>query len=78
MSSVADWALLYASAGWRSFPVQATKKAPLYRNWQADATLDPAMCRQYFPPGTDRNVGLVAGEAFHALESQGGPLAPFS
>ncbi len=78
MSSVADWALLYASAGWRSFPVQATKKVPLYRNWLNDATLDPKMCRQYFPEGTDRNLGLVAGEGIDCFDIEVDHIAAFS
>ncbi len=73
-----DWALLYARAGWRSFPVTAQKKTPIYKNWQKDATTDPKMVRQYFPPGTERNIGLVCGEAFDAWDIEGQHLAAFS
>lgn len=77
-SERADWALLYARAGWRSFPVTARKKTPIYKNWQEDATTDPKMVRQYFPPGTERNIGLVCGEAFDAWDIEGQHLAAFS
>lgn len=77
-SEVSDWGLLYALAGFRCFPIKAAGKSPIYRNWQADATLDPKMIRQYFPPGTDRNVGLVCGEAFDAWDIEVDHIDRFS
>jgi hypothetical protein len=62
----ADWALYYAKAGIRSFPVQPGKKVPMYRAWPRDATTDPKLIRQW--QIEDRNLGLVAGEVFDAWD----------
>lgn len=77
-SETADWGLLYARAGWRSFPVTAGKKTPMYKGWQQDATLDPKLIRQYWRPGSDRNLGLVCGEAFDAWDIEVDHLIAFS
>ena len=64
--SPADWALLYAQAGWRSFPVIEGGKAPKFKGWQKSATTDPALIAQYWrgKAGAERNLGLVCGESF--------------
>lgn len=77
-SETADWGLLYSRAGWRCFPVTTAKKNPIYKNWLKDATTDPKMVRQYFPPGTDRNLGLVCGEVFDAWDIEVEHLVEFS
>ena len=68
--SPADWADFYSTAGWRSFPVKAGEKSPMYRGWQADATTDHALIAQYWngPEGYERNLGLVCGERFEAWD----------
>jgi hypothetical protein len=77
-SEVSDWGLLYSRAGFRCFPVKAGAKSPIYKNWLADATLEPKMVRQYFPEGTDRNLGLVCGESFDAWDIEVEHLDRFS
>lgn len=75
-SETADWALLYAQAGWRSFPVKPGGKAPMFSNWQADATTDPKLIRQWQTPA--RNIGLVCGEAFDAWDIEAQHLSRFA
>jgi hypothetical protein len=67
-SNVADWAIAYAACGWRTFPLWPGEKRPIYEGWPKDATTDERMLRQYFQPGTDRNIGVVCGEAFDAWD----------
>lgn len=76
--SVADWAKFYAAANWRSFPVKPGAKSPSFSNWQADATTSAALIEQYWRPGTDRNVGLVTGEAFDVWDIEADHIARFS
>lgn len=75
-SEPADWALLYAKAGWRSFPVTPGAKTPVYQGWLQDATTDPKLIRQWQTPS--RNIGLVCGEAFDAWDIEGQHLGAFS
>jgi len=63
-----DWALGYARLGYRVFPLLPGDKRPIYRGWQADATTDPAMVRQYFTADPTRNIGVVCGEKFDAWD----------
>lgn len=76
VSALANWALLYAKANWRSFPVKAGGKSPLYKNWQKDATTDPELIGRYFA-SPERNLGLVCGEAFDAWDIEGDHLSAF-
>lgn len=62
-SPTAAWAHYYAKAGWRTFPVWAAKKSPIYEGWQSGATTDPDLIERYFSD-TDRNMAAVCGEVF--------------
>ena len=75
---VADWGRLYASAGWRVFPVKPGAKSPSFSNWQADATTNSDLIAQYWRPGTERNLGLICGERFDAWDIEAEHLARFS
>lgn len=75
-STSADWALLYAKANWRSFPVKPGAKSPMYSNWQKDATTDPKLIRQW--QIDDRNLGLVCGETFDAWDIEVDHITAFS
>jgi hypothetical protein len=66
-SPTAEWAQFYSRAGWRSFPVWAGKKNPIYDGWQTGATTDPALLDRYFSDPA-RNIGIVAGEQFDAWD----------
>ena len=65
-STVADWARFYAKAGFRSFPVWAGEKRPMFSGWPKDATLDPDQIDRYFR--SEPNIGIVCGEAFDAWD----------
>jgi hypothetical protein len=67
VSPTAQWALLYAKAGWRSFPVWPGEKRPIYAGWQSGASTDREMLTRYFSD-TDRNIGVVTGEVFEAWD----------
>jgi len=75
-STSADWARFYAKAGWRSFPVKAGAKSPVYNGWLQDATTDPKLIDQWMV--ADRNLGLVCGEKFDAWDIEGDHVAKFS
>jgi hypothetical protein len=62
------WALLYASLGWRTFPVVAGEKRPLYRGWQQDATTDPDLISRWWRREPAPGIGLICGEAFVAFD----------
>lgn len=80
-----------ASLGFRIFPIApGMKGAPLVKAWQDVATSDAAQVAQWWPKGSQNNIGLAAGsgrltfdidlqkpgcrEALEALETKYGPL----
>jgi len=64
--STAAYARFYAKCGWRSFPVWAKEKRPMYAGWNRDATTDPDQIERYFR--SSPNIGVVCGEAFDAWD----------
>jgi P4 family phage/plasmid primase-like protien len=62
------WALVYASLGWRVFPVVPGEKRPMYPGWQRDATTDPGVIARYWRTEPAPNIGLICGEAFVAFD----------
>lgn len=68
MASTVAFALRYAAAGWRTFPIMGGKKNPVYSGWQTGASADEKMVRQYWPDGSDRNIAVVCGEHFDAWD----------
>lgn len=69
-----DWARLYASLGWRVFPVVSSDKRPLYRGWQRDATTDPAQIARSWRREPGPNIGVVCGEEFDAFDIEAAHL----
>ncbi len=63
-----QWALAYAALGWRVFPVVAGGKRPMYKGWQADATVDPSLIGRHWRGEPAPNIGLVCGEVFVAFD----------
>jgi hypothetical protein len=63
-----DWALAYASLGWRVFPVAPRGKRPLYAGWQKDATTDPELISWCWRADPGPNIGIICGEAFDAFD----------
>jgi hypothetical protein len=73
-----DWALKYASLGWRVFPVVVGGKRPLYRGWQRDATTDRHHIARYWRSEPAPNIGLMCGEAFVAFDIEADHLPALS
>jgi len=69
-----EWGRLYASLGWRVFPVAPGDKRPMYRGWQRDATIDPAQIKRYWRSEPGPNIGLVCGEAFDVFDIESAHL----
>jgi Bifunctional DNA primase/polymerase, N-terminal len=64
-----DWALAYASLGWRVYPIVSGTKRPFYEGWLRDATTDrERICRSWRDDAGARNVGVVAGETFDVFD----------
>lgn len=68
MNTTEEWALAYAEIGWRVFPLWPGEKRPIYANWPKDATTDPTLIHLYWGAASDRNLGVVCGEAFDAWD----------
>ena len=63
-----EWALCYASFGWRVFPVVRSGKKPMLTGRQRGATIDPVLIDRYWRSGRGPNIGLITGEAFVAFD----------
>lgn len=57
-----DFALFYASKGWRVFPVGQKSKIPALKNWPEKSTVDPEQINKWFSNGSGYNVGIATGE----------------
>lgn len=58
-----NWALHYASMGWRVHPLIEGGKTPLLKQWQHKATTNPEQIREWF--GGDypnANIGIATGK----------------
>lgn len=73
-----EWALRYASLGWRVFPVIAGGKRPLYAGWQRDATTDPEQIARYWRHEPGPNIGVVTGEAFDVVDIEAPHVGAFA
>jgi hypothetical protein len=62
------WAHVYADLGWRVFPVVRGAKRPIYRGWQADATVDHDRIDRWWRRDPAPSIGIVTGEAFVAFD----------
>jgi hypothetical protein len=76
-SATAAWALKYAVAGIRVFPVVHRGKRPLYAGWQRDATTDVEQIVRYWRREPGPNIGAVAGELFDAWDIEARHLPAF-
>lgn len=54
--------LRHAERGWLSLPLKPRNKLPLLKNWPSTASCDLATLREWFPEGTERNIGILTGE----------------
>jgi hypothetical protein len=67
-STSQEWALAYASSGWRVFPVVRGGKKPCFTGWQDDATTDPVLIARQWRSEPTPNIGIVTGECFVAFD----------
>lgn len=74
----AEWGLQYAAAGWRVFPIVPGEKRPVYKNWQKDATTDPALIGRYWPEALHRNIAVPTGEVFDAWDIEAAHVDAFA
>jgi hypothetical protein len=76
--STREWALVYASLGWRVFPVVSGGKRPIYGGWQRDATTDPDLIARHWRSEPGPNIGIICGEAFVAFDVEADHLPALS
>lgn len=60
---VVDYALLYASRGWRVFPLKPRGKTPLVKGGFKAATVDPNQIRAWWQQWPTANIGIATGRA---------------
>jgi hypothetical protein len=75
-----DWALAYATLGWRVLPLWPGEKRPIYDGWPRDATTDPTLIGRYWNPAANPqpNIGVVCGEKFDAWDIEAPHLDQFN
>lgn len=61
MSDLKDAALLYASLGYKVFPLVPRGKSPAIKGWQDAATTDPEQVRRWWRENQNYNVGIKTG-----------------
>ena len=62
MNAVSSAAADYAARGFPVLPLKPGSKHPATRHGKNDASADAGQVASWFPPDTDRNVGIVTGE----------------
>ena len=62
MNAMSSAAAEYAERGIDILALRARSKVPATAHGKKDATSDPAQVAAWFPPDTDRNVGILTGE----------------
>jgi hypothetical protein len=72
-----EWALAYGSLGWRVFPVAPSAKRPLFAGWQRIATSELIQIHRWYDVSSDRNIGLICGEKFVAVDVEADHLPLF-
>jgi hypothetical protein len=56
-------ALAYGARDWRIFPIPYRSRAPRIKDWPNQATSDPEKLKEWFSPGSQKNIGLLCGLA---------------
>lgn len=62
MTGVAEAAIGYAESGIPVLPLRRRSKLPASAHGKKDASTDLHQIASWFPPGTDRNIGVLTGE----------------
>lgn len=58
---IVDYALFYASKGWRVFPCKPKDKVPACK-WKDEATIDPDNIRAWWGTNSEYNIGIKCGK----------------
>jgi hypothetical protein len=72
-----EWALRYAAAGWRVYPIEPGTKKACFTGWQTSATSDPDLIARQWPREPYPNVGVICGEACAVFDIEGPHLPAF-
>lgn len=72
-----EWALFYAAAGWRVYPVEPGTKKACFTGWQASATTDPDLIARQWRREPYPSVGIICGEACAVFDIEGPHLGAF-
>lgn len=67
-SELLEAALLYASLGWRVFPLKPRDKTPAHKGWQEEATTDPERIRGFWRENPRYNVGIKTGDGLCVID----------
>lgn len=62
MNSVTSAAYEYLRLDWPVLPLREQSKVPATAHGKNDASTDPKLISNWFPPGTKRNIGVLTGE----------------
>ena len=72
-----EWALRYATARWRVYPVERGRKKALFTGWQTSATTDPELIARQWRREPYPNLGIICGETFAVFDIEGSHLRAF-
>lgn len=62
MNKTLSSAIEYAARGWPCHPLKPGEKLPILKGWPTEASCDRHLLEEWFPEGTDRNLGIITGE----------------
>lgn len=70
MSNKGQWALYYASLGWRVFPIKnGTKDGQLLKSWKNEATNDAQTVGSWWNKWPEANIGLATGGGIVVIDA---------
>jgi hypothetical protein len=72
-----EWAIRYAAAGWRVYPVEPGRKKPFFTGWETGATSDAELIVRQWRREPYPNVGLICGETFAVFDIEAPHLPAF-
>ncbi|HEY1168373.1 MAG TPA: bifunctional DNA primase/polymerase [Candidatus Limnocylindrales bacterium] len=63
-----EWALRYAAAGWRVYPIEPATKKAYFTGWQTSATSDPDLIARQWRREPYPNIGVLCGETLAVFD----------